>query len=80
MEAARTATPRHMYQQLPLLPSGPGGVHCLTLRGDRPGHPKSPALEGLRIVAKSPGRGKVSLALIPQDVHPRRPAANKFCP
>ena len=52
LEAARTATPRHMPQQLPLLPSGPGGFHCLALRGDRPGHPYSPR-EGLRIVAKS---------------------------
>src|SRR5690606_29398388 len=29
------ATPRHMPQLLPLLPSGPDGVHNLTLRGDR---------------------------------------------
>ena len=57
LEAARTATPRHMPQQLPLLPSGPGGFHCLTLRGDRPGHPYSPR-EGLRIVAKSAGASK----------------------
>src|SRR5690625_7979384 len=35
MEVDLSATPRHMSQQLPLLPSGPGGVHCLSLRGDR---------------------------------------------
>lgn len=29
------ATPRHMSQLLPLLPSGPGGVHSLSLRGDQ---------------------------------------------
>ena len=29
------ATPRHMSQLLPLLPSGPGGVYNLSLRGDR---------------------------------------------
>ena len=35
----RPAAPRHTHRQLPLLPSGPGGVCCLALRGDRPGPP-----------------------------------------
>jgi len=29
------AAPRHMTPSLPLLPSGPGGVHDFTLRGDQ---------------------------------------------
>ena len=29
------ATPRHTIPLLPLLPSGPDGVHSFTLRGDR---------------------------------------------
>jgi len=29
------ATPRHMSLLLPLLPSGPGGVYSVSLRGDR---------------------------------------------
>jgi len=33
------ATPRHMTSLLPLLPSGPGGVHSWSLRGDRQGPP-----------------------------------------
>ena len=33
--ATPPAAPRHMNQLLPLLPSGPGGVHNLSLRGDR---------------------------------------------
>jgi len=39
MVAAPPATPRHTGQPLPLLPSGPGGVRDLPLRGDRWGHP-----------------------------------------
>ena len=38
MEATQTATPRHTSRQLPLLPSGPGGFHCLSLRKDRLGY------------------------------------------
>ena len=33
--AAPAATPRHAHDPLPLLPSGPGGVYGLSLRGDR---------------------------------------------
>lgn len=33
-----SATPRHMSPILPLLPSGPGGVHNVSLRGDRKDH------------------------------------------
>lgn len=40
MEAGPPATPRHMYELLPLLPSGPGGVHRCTLRRDRQTHHK----------------------------------------
>ena len=38
MEATPSATPRHTNQLLPLLPSGPGGVHSLSLRRDRQSH------------------------------------------
>jgi hypothetical protein len=38
MEAIPPATPRHTIETLPLLPSGPGGVHVLSLRGDRQDH------------------------------------------
>ena len=34
----QTATPRHMSRLLRLLPSGPGRVHRVSLRGDRKGH------------------------------------------
>ncbi len=34
---ATPATSRHMHQLLPLLPSGPDGVHNLALREDRCG-------------------------------------------
>ena len=36
--AAFPATPRHTNQSLPLLPSGPGGVYDLSLRGDQKDH------------------------------------------
>ena len=38
LEVTQTAAPRHTSRQLPLLPSGPGGVHYLSLRGDHLGH------------------------------------------
>jgi len=38
MVATLPATPRHMSQSLPLLPSGPGGVRNLSLRGDQQSH------------------------------------------
>src|SRR5690606_28282577 len=60
------ATPRHTNQQLPLLPSGPGGVHHLSLRGDRADHHNArffaPAaavlLRGRRIVLEKGEAGK----------------------
>ena len=36
--ATPSATPRHTHQSLPLLPSRPGGVHNLALRGNQKGH------------------------------------------
>ena len=36
--ATQAATPRHMSRLLRLLPSGPGRVHRVSLRGDRKGH------------------------------------------
>ena len=36
--ATQSATPRHMSRLLRLLPSGPGRVHRVSLRGDRKGH------------------------------------------
>ncbi len=35
MAAVLPATSRHMNRLLPLLPSGPGGVHNLSLREDQ---------------------------------------------
>ncbi len=36
--ATLKATPRHMSRLLRLLPSGPGRVHRVSLRGDQKGH------------------------------------------
>lgn len=36
--AIEPATSRHTNLLLPLLPSGPGGVHSVSLREDRPDH------------------------------------------
>ena len=41
------ATPRHMNQPLPLLPSGPDGVHNLSLRGDRQEIPLNKSRQGI---------------------------------
>ena len=38
MAATSLATPRHMNPLLPLLPSGPGGVRNVSLRGDQRDH------------------------------------------
>jgi hypothetical protein len=40
------ATPRHLHQLLPLLPSGSDGVHNLALRGDQLGHHNMAEREG----------------------------------
>jgi len=47
MEATHTATLRHTHQLLPLLPSGPGGVHDLALRRDRVGHHRAAYASGI---------------------------------
>ena len=43
---ALSATPRHTNQLLPLLPSGPGGVYNLSLRGNQQGHHSKLAKRG----------------------------------
>ncbi len=44
MEMTQLATPRHPIILLPLLPSGPGGVHSELSRGDQLGHHRAEAL------------------------------------
>ncbi len=44
MAAVLRAVPRHSNRPLPLLPSGPDGIHSVSMRGDPKDHHREPEI------------------------------------